>query len=74
MLAHRCPAWADAGPLAARHDHGYARKFRGCPLRSLAITAAALSCLDVAVGQWVRSAGTESLSAVLVAAIAAVRS
>jgi AcrR family transcriptional regulator len=46
----------------------------GRDLQARAIVAAALACLDVAVGEWVRAAGKEPLNVLLDTAIAAVRS
>jgi AcrR family transcriptional regulator len=51
-----------AGPAAGRD------------LQARAIVAAVLACLDVAVGEWVRSGGKKPLDVLLDAAIAAVRS
>jgi AcrR family transcriptional regulator len=54
-----------------------ARRLKGsvgsCELRAHAIVSAALSCLDVAVGEWTRSGGTRALDALLDSVISAVR-
>ncbi|MDT7674341.1 MAG: hypothetical protein QOD82_2243, partial [Pseudonocardiales bacterium] len=43
-------------------------------LRAHAIVSAALSCLEVATGMWVKSSGTKALDTLLDTAIQAVRS